>query len=525
MNTASQNIKPFYSQVSIANIKDGLKLFACQTSSCITILKCENINNWKQYQQIDIKDAPSVKIPIGHFEFLPPPSENLDSYSKEMLIGYRNGLILHINYMENTIINKFNQYETDDGDKYISVQTILFSPKPNTGFYVLFSNNLLMQYLLEKTGENQDFINEKNRIVDKKKPGKTKGKSPTANGSFEVKLHRFEGMSELNFTSGRNLDKNAKNPTNFYFFDCPAISEGVFHQSPHFKKMGSDVIFAFVGYDGYLRIFDLEQKKALYSFKSNYGGFNNLSFNKYGDLVALSGHDDNIVVLNLSNYGYVTIEGHKSFISSVILKDIDEKFIRLYAGSMDGSVSITDINTFEIGLKNQLDTQVVDKKKSPIKIFFSDFKSRRILAKNISFACNEGVGNVIFHDPHFLSSGYDGGIQVWSIENEKKEKEEETEKDDNEKTEKNGKMDKSGKKDKLGKSDEKSNKTEEKISKIEERLEKNENGEKKSKKKASEDEKVPEEKDGKYEEIVKKKNNYMSKDEIYAGMERSRNKK
>ena len=434
MNTASQNAKPFYSQCSVTTIKENLKLFAFQTSSTISILKCENLNSWRNFSQIDLKEPTLQKVPISHFEFLPPPSENLESYTKEIMIGYRNGLVLHVNYIENIVLNKFNQLDIEEGEKYVSVQSILFSPKNNIGFYVLFSNNLLMHYLMEKTGENQEFLDEKSRIVDKKKPNsKNKAKALLSSNSYEIKHNRFEGMPELNFSSGRNLDKIAKNPTSFYFFDCAAISDATFHQNNHFKKLGSEFIFAFVGYDGFLRIFDLELRKPLFSFKSNYGGFTNLSFNKYGDLVALSGHDDNIVVLNLSNFGYLTIEGHKSFMTKVILKDLDEKYIRVYASSMDGTVSITDVNTFEIGLKTSFDTQIVDKKKGPTKVFFSDYKSKRVMAKNINFACNEGVGNIIFNDPQFLTAGYDGGIAVWNIENEN-DKKKEKDKDNEEET-------------------------------------------------------------------------------------------
>ena len=428
LNTNSQSIKPFYSQCSITNIKDNFKLFAFQTSSTVSLIKCENLNKWSVFAQIDLKDSTVQKQLIAHFEFLPSPSENLDSYTKEMMIGYRNGLILHINYLDNAVINKFNVVN-EEGEKLVSVQTILFNPKTHTNFYVLFSNSLLMKYSLEKAPENQAFLEEKSRIVDKKKTiGKNKLKGMVKDNTYEINSHKFEGSPELNFRSGNNMDKVAKNPMNFYYFiNCNAISEAVFNQNNFFKKFSVDLIFAFVGYDGYLRIYDLEQNKALYSFKSNFGGFNNLNFNNSGELVVLSGHDDNVVVFNLSNQNYLTIEGHKSFISKVLITDIDDKYIRVYAGSMDGTFSITDINLNDYGLKSYVDNPYIDKKKFPIKIFFNDIKSQRIMAKNINIGNNEGIGSIMFHDPHFLCAGYDGAVSIWSIETEKEKKKEDDE--------------------------------------------------------------------------------------------------
>jgi len=419
LNASSLPSRIFYSQCAITPIKDNFKLFAFQTSSTISLIKCENIIKWNVFSQIDLKDPSVQKLTISHFEFLPSASENFDSYTKEMLIGYRNGMIVHINYLENSILNKFNVLEMEEREKIISVQSIIINPKTPNNFYVLFSNSLLMQYSIEKTEENQPFLEEKSRIVDKKKAAKNKNKSFIKENNFEINHNKYEGMHEFNFHYGRNLDKLAKNPMNFMFFKCNAISEAKILQNNYFRKLGIEMILAFVGYDGFLRIYDLEQKKPLISFKSNYGGFNNLFFNKTGDLVALSGQDDNIVILSLSNYAYLTIEGHKSFITKVVLNDIDEKHVRVIAGSMDGTFSITDINTIEIGLKNLTNSQFNDKRKYPIRIFFSDFQSKRINAMNINNGNNEGIGSIMFHDPHLIVAGYDGVVSVWSIEIEK----------------------------------------------------------------------------------------------------------
>lgn len=387
------------------------------------MIKCENVCKFSIFSQIEIKDSIVQKHSISNFEFLPSPLENLDSFTKEMLIGYRNGMILHINHMDNSILNKFNIIDYEEGDKFIAVQTILISPKNPSIFYVLFLNGLLMQYTLEKTEENLSFLEEKSRIVERKKGNsKNKGKPLPKENNFEIKNNKFEDMQELNFVCGKNLDKFAKNPLNFFFFNCAAISDAIFQKNNFFKKYGYEFIFAFVGYDGFFRIYDLETRKPLFSFKSNYGGLNHISFNKTGDLVALAGHDDNVVILNLANYSYLTIEGHKSFITKVVLTDIDEKFLRVFASSMDGTISITDINTLEIGFKTLTDSQIGEKRKFPIKVIFSDFRCKRVLAKNINLGNFEGVGSIIFHEPHLIAAGFDGSVTIWNVDFEKEKK-------------------------------------------------------------------------------------------------------
>lgn len=437
LNTSCSSSRPFYSQCSITKIKDNFKLFAFQTSASISLIKCENNTKWSVYTQIELKDPLVQRQNVSHFEFLSTPSENLDSYTKEMLIGYRNGLLLQINYLENSIINKFNIVNYEEGEKYVSVQSILLNPIDPFTFYVLFSNSVLVKYALEKTEENQSFLEEKSRIVDKKKPIKNKNKTQVKeNNNFKIIPNKYPLTPELNFTQGINLDKEAKNPLSFFFFsNCNAILEASLTQNAYFfNKYGANLLFTFVGYDGFLRIYDIETATPLLTFKSNYGGLNHFCYNSTGDLIGLAGHDDNIVLLDVETQNYITIEGHRSFVSKVILQDLTDNFIRVFAGSMDGNVSITDFSLEDVGIiKKSLNSEknLKDKTKLPLKIIFNDFQAKRTKAKNINLGNCEGIGSIIFHEPHFIAAGFDGTVTIWSLEMEKENKKENN-KDNNE---------------------------------------------------------------------------------------------
>ena len=79
-------------------------------------------------------------------------------------------------------------------------------------------------------------------------------------------------------------------------------------------------IIAYAGFDGFLRVVDINNLLPILSFKSNYGGINNLSIEKdpKSSLIALACQDDSTVVLNLETRTYLRISGHLSFISKAI---------------------------------------------------------------------------------------------------------------------------------------------------------------------------------------------------------------
>lgn len=98
----------------------------------------------------------------------------------------------------------------------------------------------------------------------------------------------------MNFIGYTNLYKDQPNPHNFYKFNCTTITDVCLKSHTFFQYLGAKpyfsestspsknkksetnnqyIILAFVGYDGYLRIFDFYRINPLLSFKSHFGGF------------------------------------------------------------------------------------------------------------------------------------------------------------------------------------------------------------------------------------------------------------
>jgi len=133
---------------------------------------------------------------------------------------------------------------------------------------------------------------------------------------------------------------------------------------------------ALASYDGYLLIYDYGKLEPLFSFKSQFGGYNSLTISDNCDMIALSGHDDCITVIDMNTFGFIRCEGHKSFIGKTIFQtmtlprrgsidqDSDDNkeqingyasndnedssnWVRMIAGGLDGYLSVWE---FEKGL-------------------------------------------------------------------------------------------------------------------------------------------------------------------------------
>ena len=74
-----------------------------------------------------------------------------------------------------------------------------------------------------------------------------------------------------------------KDLLSFYKFKCKTISDVIVIPNNHFlSKLVEEnnkydpLIIAFTGYDGYMRVLDIENLTPIFSFKSNFGGFNSV---------------------------------------------------------------------------------------------------------------------------------------------------------------------------------------------------------------------------------------------------------
>lgn len=105
----------------------------------------------------------------------------------------------------------------------------------------------------------------------------------------------------MNFIGCTNLNKDLPNPYNFYKFNCTTITDVCLKSHTFFQYLGAKpfltkkkdyhlfIILAFVGYDGFLRIFDYNRINPLLSFKSHFGGFQCIKFSEDCELIGLGG--------------------------------------------------------------------------------------------------------------------------------------------------------------------------------------------------------------------------------------------
>jgi hypothetical protein len=62
-----------------------------------------------------------------------------------------------------------------------------------------------------------------------------------------------------------------------YRFECTTLNE--IEIVPYFIKHNACLIVAMTGLDGYFRVVKLEEIETLFSFRSDFGGFNSFAFN------------------------------------------------------------------------------------------------------------------------------------------------------------------------------------------------------------------------------------------------------
>lgn len=86
------------------------------------------------------------------------------------------------------------------------------------------------------------------------------------------------------------------------------------------------MLLAFTAYDGYLRIYDFQQLIPILLIKSDFGGLDSLTFSKDKKLIAISGQDDCITIVNLITFAAFKLEAHKSFVNNCVFLNIDEIF-------------------------------------------------------------------------------------------------------------------------------------------------------------------------------------------------------
>ncbi len=110
----------------------------------------------------------------------------------------------------------------------------------------------------------------------------------------------------------------------------------------------------YTGLDGFFRIIDLNENLPILSFRSNYGGFNSFQLSSNCEMVALSCQDDSIIILDIDNFKYICLTGHKSFTTRVIFHEFNPYVVRIVSCSSDTFISISE---FDRGLTLQWDDE------------------------------------------------------------------------------------------------------------------------------------------------------------------------
>lgn len=92
------------------------------------------------------------------------------------------------------------------------------------------------------------------------------------------------------------------------------------------KQSSQDVsVLVMTSLNGYLLIYEYYKMEPLLSFKSHFGGINSFTFSENYELIALSGQNDNITILDLNTKSWISCEGHISFVSKAIFQTIPYK--------------------------------------------------------------------------------------------------------------------------------------------------------------------------------------------------------
>ena len=444
LNTSANLQRPYYAQISIATNGYEEKLIAVKTSSSIIVVKFDKITFVDHKKLIFGDDRLDRSTPISFtFKDILYTGNNMP----DLVIGYRSGLVAVINPKDRKILNFLN-YDDKKMEciKKAAPNLIISMPgTKNDEILVLYSDSTIMRYNTKNKGLNQLF-QEKLKTFEEKKKFNFGRKTI---GPFTFGSVYNDNNPEFNMLFARNTDEINMNPLEFIKFECKTISDinVVQHKSfgEIFKRKEEFLVLALVTYNGYFLMYDYSRMESLFSFKSKFGGFSTFTFNNNYQLVALSGHDDCITVIDLITFGFFKCEGHKSFLSKVIFqtipskktKDYDElshekekilensnfagkiqpkdeyNYNRIIAGSLDSNVSIWE---FEKDFFNTHKySNIVNTKTLPVSINSQKYKKINILQAISWFKMKDAVGWIEIVDELLIINTFDGYISTYMI--------------------------------------------------------------------------------------------------------------
>lgn len=307
--------------ISIAPLSENNSpcLFSVKTSSSISILKNED-RKTELYFQIDPFSLLTEKVNA----FIFPENE-------AMIYGTFQGTVYEVC---NKTKNLKTIYLSGKGLKTITHMTII----PNTRLFVVFQTDKSF-YILNRDLKdiNNEFISFvlMNSNTKSATPSKKKKKS-----NFVMSTLKSEISQHMEYEYSINKEKNS-NPVMY-----GKLYGGLITYVNSINFEGKDYI-GVTDRDGYMKMFELPSFIPYRLYKSEYGGFNSFTYEPSTKLLAISGEDDAITIINLENEQRLRILGHQSFVTSSFFYKGSQNKLYLLAGSLDGHVSLTKIHSLD----------------------------------------------------------------------------------------------------------------------------------------------------------------------------------
>lgn len=358
----------------------------------------------------------------------------------EFLIGFENGSILHYGFEGQIMLKHFNR---NSSFKDKAVTKIIMDPIENNVFIVLFKDSTIFKYSLNPEDKESDYFLTQLEKFEKKTNFNPKFNKfiyrHKENDLLEKKSVITIEAPELDAFIANNKCNNFVNPISYAKYNCNFISDLIVkkNSSQHSlktqisKKDGSNCLLAYVGFDGYLRIFDYHWNTPLLSFKSYYGGFNSLEMSQDGNLIIIGCQSDEIIVFDLKSLRILSILGHKSFITRTISINVEEFVIRIFATSMDCNVSISefDVRIFQFEDENEKKIREEEINKFPKQVFLRENGKINLKPLILHKFAEDSIGFLEISSSYIATSSMDSNVTIWKFMNNERGKGAESTKD------------------------------------------------------------------------------------------------
>ena len=429
VNTNASASKPFYAQSAYLHTFSSkcpkyLAIKASQDLSILQILDDEQLSVLHSLSFEDLKPADGF-FPL-QFDFI--SGDNPEKSS--LLVAYENGCLINIDFLKKDVISVVNSQPNALTHK--PVYQILLDPLNPKEVLTIFEDSTALKYNIDypesefylgkfaKFEEKTSFNPKLNKFIYKHKD----------NDFLEQKRNWDPAFPELNFFACINKqklkDSQPQNPLAYYKFNCNFMSNACFYLSPFFEKINAKPskgktpevgVFAYVGFDGYLRVFDYFWFTPLFSFKSRSGGFSSICFSPNGDLIGLTGHDDTITVLDLNSFKSLSITGHRSFTTKVIIQEPENNIVRVLAASLDSFFTLSEFDKRIFMLEEDNNTRRIEcNDKFPRRVVFNELERLSLKPNFFLKVSNDGIGSFELFSRFLFINSYDGTVGVWNFE-------------------------------------------------------------------------------------------------------------